>query len=108
MHNKEIKDCDHCEHGKISAFEYPCNVCITTRNHDYFLPKFERSHKSSSDILVIRAPYMMKKEAMNRAYDQILKQMESGLVMLPSGFSVALCPKDVEVKFMVGEESAKM
>ena len=53
-----------------------------------------------NDILVIRAPYMMKKEAMKRAYDQILEQMESGLVMLPAGFSVALCPKDVEAKFM--------
>lgn len=53
-----------------------------------------------NDILVIRAPYMMKKEAMKRAYDQILKQMESGLVMLPAGFSVALCPKDIEVRFM--------
>ena len=51
MNNKEIKDCDHCEHGKISAFEYPCNVCITYRNREYFLPKFERSHKSSSDFL---------------------------------------------------------
>lgn len=53
-----------------------------------------------NDILVIRAPYLMKKEAMQRTYDDILKQMESGLVMLPAGFSVALCPKDVEVKFM--------
>lgn len=53
-----------------------------------------------NDILMIRAPYPMKKEAMQRTYDQILKQMESGLVMLPAGFSVALCPKGVEVKFM--------
>lgn len=53
-----------------------------------------------NDILVIRAPYTMKKEAMNRAYEVIFKQMKSGLVMLPAGFSVALCPKDVEVKFM--------
>ena len=53
-----------------------------------------------NDILVIRAPYMMKKEAMKRTYDQILQQMDSGLVMLPEGFNVALCPKDVEVKFM--------
>lgn len=53
-----------------------------------------------NDILVIRAPYPMKKEAMQRTYDQILKQMESGLVILPAGFSVALCPKDVEVQFM--------
>lgn len=52
------------------------------------------------DILVIRAPYLMKKEARQEAYDKILKQMESGLVLLPAGFSVALCPKDVEVKFI--------
>ena len=52
-----------------------------------------------NDILVIQAPYAMKKEAMKRAYEDILKQMESGLVILPAGFSVALCPKDVDVKF---------
>lgn len=53
-----------------------------------------------NDILVIQAPYAMKKDAMKKAYEEILKQMESGLVILPVGFSVALCPKDVEVKFM--------
>ena len=56
--------------------------------------------KMMNDILVIRAPYHLKKEAFKRTYDQILKQMESGLVILPEGFSVALCPKDVEVRFM--------
>ena len=53
-----------------------------------------------NDILVIRAPYPMTQEVMQRWYDLILKQMESGLVLLPAGFSVALCPKDVEVEFM--------
>ena len=53
-----------------------------------------------SDILVIRAPFCMKKEAMKRTYDEILKQMDSGLVLLPPGFSAALCPKGIEVKFM--------
>ena len=42
----------------------------------------------------------MKKEAMQKAYDQILKQMESGLVLLPAGFSAVLCPPDVDVKFI--------
>lgn len=51
MNNKEIMDCAHCEHGKISVFEYPCNVCINNRDHEYFLPKFERSHESSNDFL---------------------------------------------------------
>lgn len=53
-----------------------------------------------NDILVIRAPYLMKKEAMQKSYDQILKQMESGLVLLPAGFNAALCPPDVDVKFI--------
>lgn len=53
-----------------------------------------------NDILVIRAPFLMKKEAMKREYDQILEQMKSGLVLLPSGFSVALCPPNVDVKFI--------
>ena len=61
--------------------------------------EYKEPHRKN-DILVIRAPFLMKKEAMQRTYDQILKQMESGLVMLPEGFIVALCPQDVEVKFM--------
>lgn len=56
-----------------------------------------------NDILVIKAPYPMTKAAMKRAYDDILKQMESGLVILPAEFSLELCPKDVEVKFMDSE-----
>lgn len=53
-----------------------------------------------NDILVIRAPFCMKKEAMKRTYDEILKQMDSGLVLLPPGFSAAICPKDLEVEIM--------
>ena len=53
-----------------------------------------------SDILVIQAPYAMKKEAMKRTYDEILKQMDSGLVLLPPGFSAAICPKDIEVELI--------
>lgn len=53
-----------------------------------------------NDILVIRAPFHMKKEAMQRTYDYILEQMESGLVLLPAGFSVVFCPPDIEVKFI--------
>jgi len=57
-------------------------------------------HNRKNDILVIRAPFLMKKENMKRTYDTLIKQMESGIVMLPAGFIVALCPKDVEVNFM--------
>ena len=57
-------------------------------------------HNRKNDILVIRAPFIMKKEAMKKTYDTLIEQMESGLVMLPAGFIVALCPPDVEVKFM--------
>lgn len=53
-----------------------------------------------SDILVIQAPYAMKKEAMKRTYEEFLKQKESGIILLPAGFFVSLYPKDVEVKFM--------
>lgn len=53
-----------------------------------------------NDILVIKAPFPMKKEAIKRAYEEILKQMDSGLVILPAGFSVELCPNDVEVRVM--------
>ena len=53
-----------------------------------------------NDILVIQSPFLMKKEDMKRTYDTLIKQMKSGLVMLPAGFIASICPKDVEVKFM--------
>ena len=63
--------------------------------------KFNRKN----DILVIQAPFLMKKEAMKRAYDQLIQQMESGLVLLPPGYTAILCPKDVDVKFIESEET---
>ncbi|MBP5593978.1 MAG: hypothetical protein J6Y02_01255 [Pseudobutyrivibrio sp.] len=42
----------------------------------------------------------MKAEAMGRTYKQLAKQMETGLVLLPAGYSVAFCSPDVEVKLM--------
>ena len=55
-------------------------------------------HNRKNDILLIQASFCMKAEAMKRKYDLFIKQMESGLVLLPPGFSVTLCPPDVDVK----------
>ena len=53
-----------------------------------------------NDILIIKAPFIFNKKAMKEFRDKVLKEMETGLVVLPSGFSVELCPKDVEVRIM--------
>ena len=53
-----------------------------------------------NDILVIRAPFVIATEARKRTYDMLIQQMKSGLILLPAGFSVELCPPDVEVKLM--------
>lgn len=53
-----------------------------------------------NDILIIKAPFIFSKKAMEEFRDKVFKEMETGLVVLPAGFSVELCPKDVEVKFM--------
>lgn len=55
---------------------------------------------TKEDILVIQLPFLMKKEVMAREYDRILKQMESGLVLLPGDYKLTLCQKDVEVRFV--------
>lgn len=51
------------------------------------------------DVLIIQAPFLMTKENMEKTYNQFVKQMESGLLMLPSGYTVIQCPKDIDVKF---------
>ena len=53
-----------------------------------------------SDILIIKAPFIFSKKSMKEFRDKVLKEMETGLVVLPAGFSVELCPKDVEVMIM--------
>lgn len=66
------------------------------------MPWKEKPSKSNRKnvILVVRAPFCMKAEAMGRTYKQLAKQMETGLVLLPAGYSVAFCSPDVEVKLM--------
>lgn len=51
------------------------------------------------DVLIIQAPFLMTKENIEKTYNQFIKQMESGLLMLPSGYTVIQCPKDIDVKF---------
>lgn len=50
-----------------------------------------------SDILVLTAPYLLSKEAMKRCRENLLKQKEEGLVVLPSGWTAELVPDDVLV-----------
>jgi len=66
------------------------------------MPWRKKPSKSNrkNDILVIRAPFCMRPEAMERKYNIFIKQMKSGFILLPPGFSAALCPPGVEVKFM--------
>jgi hypothetical protein len=51
------------------------------------------------DILIIQTPFLMTKENIEKTYNQFIKQMESGLLMLPPGYTVIQCPKDIDVKF---------
>ncbi|MBP5593981.1 MAG: hypothetical protein J6Y02_01270 [Pseudobutyrivibrio sp.] len=99
MNNKEIKDCAHCEHGKISVFEHPCNVCINNRNHEYFLPKFERSRKLSSDILTTNLFEDTKKmmQAITEASEKKIfeERKESGDIK--EDFALILNPKHKDI-----------
>ena len=99
MNNKEIKDCAHCEHGKISVFEYPCNECINNRNHEYFSSKFERSHKSSSDF---QTTYLFEDtekivQAIKEATDKKIfeERKESGDIK--EDFALILNPKHKDI-----------
>jgi hypothetical protein len=53
---------------------------------------------NKDDILIIKYPFMMTQSRINMLRDGILKQKETGVIVLPDYCEVVIAPKDVEIK----------
>lgn len=53
---------------------------------------------NKDDILVIKYPFMMTQSRIKILSESILKQKETGVIVLPDYCEVVIAPKDVEIK----------
>ena len=54
---------------------------------------------NKDDILIIvKYPYSIKSDKVNQLHDNILKQKETGVIVIPDCCEVVIAPKDVEIK----------
>jgi hypothetical protein len=58
----------------------------------------EMKTMNKDDILIIKYPFMMTQSRINMLRDGILKQKETGVIVLPDYCEVVIAPKDVEIK----------
>lgn len=53
---------------------------------------------NKDEILIVKYPFMMSSRQTNQLYESILKQKETGVIVLPDCCEVVIAPKDVEIK----------
>lgn len=53
---------------------------------------------NKDDILIVKYPFLMKSDQVNQLYESILKQKETGAIVLPDICEVVIAPKDAEIK----------
>lgn len=54
-----------------------------------------------SDILVLKSPYCLKRDKANELYESFVKQKESGVVIIPGGWTAELVPDDIEIVMQI-------
>lgn len=50
-----------------------------------------------SDVLVLRSPYALKKDAIKKIHDNLVEQKESGVVLVPFGWGFEIVPENIKV-----------
>lgn len=52
----------------------------------------------SDSVLIIKVNTLLKSEALQQIHEAILKQKETGVVILPEGYNAILVPKDLDIE----------
>lgn len=60
----------------------------------------------SDEILIIKYPYKMRQQSVDALREQILKQKESGVILLAVFCTVVTKPKDVEIQVELEEDKS--
>lgn len=50
-----------------------------------------------SDVLLLRSPYALKKDAIKKIHDNLVEQKESGVVLVPFGWKAEIVPENIEI-----------
>ena len=53
---------------------------------------------NKDDILIVKYPFLMSNSQTTHLYESILKQKETGVIILPDCCEVIVVPKDIEIK----------
>ena len=53
---------------------------------------------NKDDILIVKYPFLMKRDQVTEQYNSILKQKKNGVIFIPDCCEVVIAPKDVEIK----------
>lgn len=50
---------------------------------------------TKDEILIVQAPYPLRSKAAKEMHDQLMSQKESGVIILPYGWTAIVKPKDL-------------
>ncbi len=61
---------------------------------------------TNDEILIIQYPFMMSQQRVNALRENILKQKESGVILLADFCKVVTKPKDIDIQVELKEETS--
>ena len=97
-------DLNWSDNFTANEFEQAFNMAINSLEVDeQYQLEYEEMESGGTelnkdDILIVKYPYSMKSDKVNQLHDNILKQKETGVIVLPDCCEVVIAPKDVEIK----------
>ena len=53
---------------------------------------------NKDDILIVKYPFLMKNVDASKLYESLLKQKETGIIIIPDYCEVVIAPKDIEIQ----------
>jgi hypothetical protein len=87
--NKVIKKWEK-DHAKCNGC-FECSESLVQKEVDY-----------DNSIIVIKVDTMVKTEELQKIHERIMKQKETGVIVLPPGLRASLAPKDIEIQIENG------
>lgn len=63
---------------------------------------------NKDEILIVKTPYRISSKFAKEMHEQLIKQKESGVIILPYLWSVEIAPSDFEIEYDEDEEAYKL
>ena len=107
------KGCFDCVHSEKDSWAEPCATCLLDPNSKpCFYPKerladyYNNIPYGEKRVIIVRPKIHLKREALSTVRDNIKKQFEEGIVVLPNYMEYEVISGDIEVRFEDGIEDA--